>query len=108
MEAMKMMVLTEAKGTLDREREMKLLELFRKARETPPEGLLHAFVVHADDDDTRVKIVGIWKSMEALQAARERGLPSMRMFRELGAESELTIYDITETYMAMAPSGARM
>lgn len=91
-----MHVLTEVAARVSRDRETDLQAGFARLLEQAlPDGLLRTELLQGPDGHWRIHT--LWRDREALQAMRAGGEPpaAPRLFREVGADPTLTIFDVT-------------
>lgn len=89
-------VLSEVSGTVPAERESDLVAAFRELVGRPlPDGLLRTELLSGPDGRWRVQ--SLWRDRAALDAVRAS--PRLRrapaLFREIGVEPELTVFEVT-------------
>jgi hypothetical protein len=88
-------VLTEVSGVVAVEREADLLAAYRNVLRGPlPDGLVRTELLNGGDGHWRIQT--LWRDRAALEAMRSGPEPpaAPRIFREVGAEPELTIHEV--------------
>lgn len=88
-------VLTEVSGIVAPEREADLREAYRDVLAHPlPDGLVRTELL--DGGNGRWRVQTLWRDRAALEAMRAGAEPpaAPRIFRAVGAEPELQIYDV--------------
>jgi hypothetical protein len=98
-------ILTEVTATVDTNREPELVAGFRELLNSPlPDGLLRSELLHGQEGQWRIQT--LWHDREALDAllAGPEPPPAGRLFRNIGAEPSLQVFEIEADHLA-APSG---
>ncbi|MFI7483365.1 antibiotic biosynthesis monooxygenase [Kocuria sp. M1R5S2] len=88
-------VLTEVSARVSPERETELLNGYRALAAQPyPDGLLRSELLRAGDGRWRVQT--LWRDQAALDAMRARPEPpaAPRLFRSVGAEPSLVVWQV--------------
>ncbi|MCH7230927.1 hypothetical protein L0U85_08700 [Glycomyces sp. L485] len=88
-------VLTEVSAVVAPEREADLLAAYRDLVEGPlPDGLVRTELLSGYDGHWRIQT--LWRDHAALEAMRAAPEPpaAPRLFREVGAEPELALFDV--------------
>ena len=94
-------VLTEVSARVEPDREADLLAAFSEALATPlPDGLLRTELLHGSEGQWRIQT--LWRDREALEAMRAGPEPptAPRVFRHVGAEPTLRIYEVETEQLA--------
>ena len=94
-------VMTEVSATLPQERADAVLAAFAELTQRPlPEGLVRTELIAGRDGEW--KIQSLWRDQAALDAMRAGAEPpaALALFRRIGAEPVLRIYDIRARHTA--------
>lgn len=94
-------ILTEVSATVDATREMELVEAYREiVAGGLPDGLVRTELLRGQDGQWRIQTV--WRDREALEAMRARPEPpaALRLFRMVGAEPSLRVYEVQDRHVA--------
>jgi hypothetical protein len=93
-------ILTEVSATVDATRETQLVEAFREITAGGiPDGLVRTELLRGQDGQWRVQT--LWRDRAALEAMRARPEPpaALRLFRSVGAETSLRVYEIENRHV---------
>ncbi|MEZ0069795.1 heme-degrading monooxygenase HmoA [Streptacidiphilus sp. MAP12-20] len=97
-------VLTEANVTVAAEHEGRLIAAYRHLISQPlPEGLIQTEILRGPDGAWRIQT--LWRdraSMEAMRASLE-GPEAPRLFREIHAKPEFSIFDVVAEWITAQP-----
>jgi hypothetical protein len=94
-------ILTEVSATVDANREIQLVEGFREITAGgTPAGLVRTELLRGQDGQWRVQT--LWRDRPALEAMRARPEPpaALRLFRSVGAEPSLRVYEVEDRHVA--------
>jgi hypothetical protein len=92
-------VLTEVSAVVAADREASLLAGYRDLLGQPmPDGLLRTELLRGQDGQWRIQT--LWRDRAALDAMRAGPEPpaAPRLFREVGAEPVLTVFDVADAH----------
>jgi quinol monooxygenase YgiN len=92
------MVITILEGRVEPARGPDLRQAFEAGRMHLPEGLVESYLVRSRADAEVWRIISVWASQEALaQMRRTEPVPGgVLMFRAVGAEPTLAIFDVAD------------
>ncbi|MEU6661103.1 antibiotic biosynthesis monooxygenase [Streptomyces sp. NPDC046821] len=96
-------ILSEVSGVVAPEREADLVAAYGElVARTLPDGLIRTELLRGRDG--RWRIQSLWRDRAALDAVRSapEGPAAPRLFREVGAEPELAVFDIRSHRAAMS------
>jgi heme-degrading monooxygenase HmoA len=96
-EALSGRILTEVSATVDPAHESELVDGFRELLAGPiPDGLLRTELLRGQDGQWRINT--LWRDREALAAMQASSEPpaAPRLFRSVGAEPSLRVYEIAQ------------
>jgi hypothetical protein len=73
-----------------------LKEAYEKQLRSLPSSIVHTYLIQSSSDNDIFRIVTVWRSREELDKMRSQGTPAgVIMFRSVGAEPSLSIFDVT-------------
>jgi len=94
-------ILTEVSATVDATREMELVTGYREITAGGvPDGLVRSELLRGQDRQWRIQT--LWRDRAALEAMRARPEPpaALRLFRMVGAEPSLQVYEVQDRHVA--------
>lgn len=101
------MLLTVLEATVATDHGEALRAAYAAAGSRLPPGLLRSELLCSTLEPTRWRIQTLWANRNALEAVRRAGTPAgVLMFRSVGAEPTLTVFDVTATIPARSQSDA--
>ncbi len=91
----KVMVLTVLEAHLVPDKWPAMEKAYKESTGKLPPPVLQSFLVHGTVDTTLWQIITVWRSRRELEEARRQGTPrGVLIFRSVGAEPKLSIFDI--------------
>ncbi len=101
-------VMTVLEGSVPEERRAELQRVFEGSGGRRPPQLLTSYAVRDAADPSRWRLIGVWRSREALEEYRGSvGTPGgVMMFRSVGVEPALSIWEVVEAGSPV-PGGGR-
>jgi hypothetical protein len=93
-------ILTEVSATVDANREVELVKGYREITAGAPDGLVRTELLRGQDGQWRIQT--LWRDRAALEAMRARAEPpaALRLFRRVGAEPSLQVYEVEDRHVA--------
>ncbi len=89
------MVMTILEAHIDPGQWARFEEAYREEVKNLDSRIRQTFLLHGIGDPSLWRLATIWRSREALEEMRKEGTPrGVVMFREVGAEPTLTVFDI--------------
>jgi hypothetical protein len=99
------MVLTTLEAEVSPKKWNDLKKAYEKlvAEQEPGLSPLQSWLVQSNEDVNVWQLMGLWRSRNEFEAMRKQGTPrGVKMFRDLGVEPALSLYDVVATTTSVA------
>lgn len=90
------MVITILDGVVAKDKGGKFEQVYKESVKHLDKGIVETFLLHDIQNPDAWKIVTVWESKEALDVMRQSGETprGVQMFREVGAEPKLSLFEV--------------
>lgn len=94
-----MAVITIVRGEVSQDQQRAFEEGYHHIKDRfAPDGLIKSKLLHDEDHATRYQIETTWEDRDSFEKfrAQTKTLPGVALFKQVGSQTEIAVYDITE------------
>lgn len=95
------MVLTTLEATVSPKKWNDLKKAYEDLVRQSNPSVIQSYLVQSAEDVNVWRLMGVWRSRDELEAMRRQGTPGgVKMFRSVGAEPAMSVFDVVATTTA--------